>query len=119
MQLDQLIDFAELTLSAGPERVYVWAKRGMDSEAPTPVNWRQREKSRPRDVFLLASDKGGSSRTLADKSLTPPQCLLQARHMQSWSRIFRPVRRRFRKERRARDDPPARQRACAQSKPSS
>lgn len=58
LQLDQLIDLAELSVAAGPELVHKWATRGMDQEAPTPVNCREREKTRPRDVFLLSSDAG-------------------------------------------------------------
>ena len=60
LQLDQLIEFAALTLASGPKRVHEWAMRGMDKEAPTPVNCRRREKERPRDVFLLSTEKGVS-----------------------------------------------------------
>ena len=56
--MDQLIDFAALTLAAGPAPVHKWVTRGLDPAAPTPVNCRAREKERPRDVYLLASDKG-------------------------------------------------------------
>ncbi|RDX39433.1 hypothetical protein OH76DRAFT_1367526 [Lentinus brumalis] len=77
LQVDQLIDFAALTLAAGTERVQAWAARGMDRAAPTPLNCREREKTRPRDVFLLSSDAGACARCL---NLSPAHALPHSAH---------------------------------------